>query len=247
MPRHGQGRWRGAAAMRRIGPVLLLLAAVPAGAQTEVAAPVVNLTQSGVPAEATAENGVLAREQALANGRRLAWTRLVAGAGGGPTTLSDRQIENLVSSIVIEQERPGPTRYSGRITVNFSAARVRGALGARAGLSGEGGGSAPIGATEAPPAPAPASTWLQATASYRSLGEWLEIRRRLGAAAPVASVEIQGIAVDAARLRIGLRSPPALAAGELASLGLALAPAGLAPGAAEGAPERWRLGLAGGG
>jgi hypothetical protein len=57
----------------------------------------------------------------------------------------------------------------------------------------------------------------------------------------VASVEVVAIATDAARLRLGLRAPAPLAAPELASAGLALAPA-MGP---EG--ETWRLGLASGG
>ncbi|GAA0605282.1 hypothetical protein GCM10009416_48500 [Craurococcus roseus] len=85
---------------------------------------------------------------------------------------------------------------------------------------------------------------MEAVATYRSLGEWLELRRRLTGAAPVASVDIVGIAVDAARLRIGLRAPAPAAADELAALGIALAPV---RGGAAPAGETWRVGLAGGG
>ncbi len=237
--------------------LLAAMAATPAGAQglppadaegltaVEPSTPLLNLSQHGVPAEATAENGVLAREKALAAGRRTAWERLLEEAGAPPMQLSDSQIENLVSSIVIEQERTYPTRYSGRITVNFNAGRVRSLLAGRApGLPpvaaapGLGGGAAPTG---------PASNWLEAIANYRSMGEWLELRRRLQSAGAVASVEVLGITVEAARLRLGLRSPPQLAAGDLAGLGIALAPAmGAGPGGA--APgQAWRVGLAGGG
>ncbi len=117
-----------------------LLAAAPAAAQYAASpyrtapplaapAPDINLTQRGIPAEATAENGVLARERALAAGRRTAWERALSEAGLPPTTLSDDRIEDLVASIVIEQERILPTRYTGRITVVFNPNRVRQALG----------------------------------------------------------------------------------------------------------------------
>lgn len=226
----------------------------PAAAQglspfaTELGGGVLNTTQTGVPAEATAENGVLARERAHAAGRRLAWERLVAEAGAPPVQLSDSAIENMVSSIVIEQERTTPTRYSGRITVNFNPSRVRAQLAGRApGIPREAATAAtpegaPPGVAAAPPA-APASNWVEAVATYRSMAEWLELRRRLRGAGPVASVEVQGIAVDAARLRLGLRAPPPVAAGDLAGLGIAMVPA-LGAG---GAGETWRLGLAGGG
>ena len=253
---------RGTNHARRLGATaaaLLLLpvaAAAPAAAQflpaeppaSAAAAPAgPNLTQRGIPAEATAENGVLARERALASGRRLAWEKLAAEAGASPGSLSDSRIESMVASIVIEQERITPTRYSGRITVNFDPGRVRSALG-RSGGAVAGGGGGGEGTTAALPSVAapqgpPASNWVEAVATYRSLGEWIELKRRLAGAGPVASVDVVGIAVDAARLRLGLRAPAQAAAGDLAALGIAMVPVrgGAAPG------ETWRVGLAGGG
>jgi hypothetical protein len=242
--------------------MLLLLGAIaplvlpPAPAAAQLLPPlasegVLNFTQQGVPAEATAENGVLARERALAAGRRLAWERLVAEAGAPPTPLADGTIENMVSSIVIEQERTTPTRYSGRITVNFNPSRVRAQLAGRApGLPREVAQEVPPGIAGAPAGAAfgaPASNWVEAVATYRSMAEWLELQRRLRSAAPVAAVEVQAIAVDAARLRLGLRAPPPVAAGELAGLGVALVPTGPGAGTGAGPGESWRLGLAGGG
>jgi hypothetical protein len=232
------------------GACLAWVLAQPAAAQLlpPPAAPVpvaeasaLNLTQRGVPAEATAENGVLARERALAAGRRAAFQQMAAEAGITAPNLSDSQIEDMVSSIVIEQERTSPTRYSGRITVNFNAGRVRSALGGRVpGLPPVAGAPAAPGTPSAPGAGGPASNWVEAVATYRSMGEWLELMRRLKGAGPVASVDIQAIAVDAARLRLGLRAPAEIAAGDLAGLGVALVPAaGMRPG------ESWRLGLAG--
>jgi hypothetical protein len=222
------------------GLVLALAAASPALAQTAALPPpaippvvttpdpsALNLTQRGIPAEASAENGVLAREQALAAGRRTAWERALSEAGLPPVNLSDGRLEDMVRSIVIEQERTAPTRYTGRITVVFDPNRVRSALG----------GSVTVPGASPPPvaAAAPASNWIEASAIYRSMGEWLELQRRLRGAPPVASVDIQGIAVDAARLRLGLRAPPPEAAALLAALGIALEQVG----------PSWRLGLAG--
>jgi hypothetical protein len=221
-------------------------------------------SQRGVPAEASAENGVLARERALAAGRRAAWQRLTGQAGGGPN-LSDSQIEDLVDSIVIEQERVTPQRYTGQITVNFNPGRVRGARGGErtAALTGGAAAAAPPpgggGTSAAPPvdplAPlgaarpgGPASTWLTAVATYRSMEEWLELQRRLRGAGPVASLEIQGIATDRARLRLGLRAPGPVAAEELAGLGVVMQPMTMGMGP----DQTWavglgRAGLAGGG
>lgn len=228
----------------------LLLALLPVAAQEMAPNSSGNpYAQSGIPAEATAENGVLARERAFAAGRRAAWNRLASELGISPPAISDSQLESMVTSIVIEQERVSPTRYSGRITVNFNPGRARGVLGSRApsgngtgGGSGGGSGSGEAGVGTIPGAPGPASNWVEAIATYRSMDEWFELQRRLRTAGMVASVQVQAIAVDRARLRIGLRAPGPVAAGELAGAGIVMAPGQTASGA-----DIWRLGLGTGG
>lgn len=213
----------------------------PARAQDAPEAPAapapISFTQRGVPAEATAENGVIARERALAAGRRAAWDRL-AGAAGVTRQLSDAQIEAMVNSIIIEEERTSPTRYTGRITVNFNPGRARAYLGG-AGMA-QGGGAAPGGGTEgAAPQPGPpttVATTVDAVALYGSLNEWLELRRRLRS---TARLEVVAISTDRARLRLGLRTAPAVAAEELGRQGIVLAPGSGAPG------DAWRVGLGG--
>jgi hypothetical protein len=217
----------------------LLAALPPAGAPRAQEAPAaISYSQRGVPAEATAENGVIARERAFVAGRRAAWDR-IATAAGVTRTLSDAQIEAMVTSIIIEEERTSPTRYTGRITVNFNPGRVRAITGG--GASAE-GGAAPAPGAPGEPAPRPvapqaAAATIEAVALYGSLNEWLEIRRRL--VANTARIEVVAISTDRARLRLGLRAPPAVAAEELARQGLAMTPGSGAPG------DAWRVGLAG--
>jgi hypothetical protein len=176
------------------------------------------LVQRDVPAEATAENAVVARDRALAAGQRLAYERMAAQLGL-PRGLPDQQIEAQVASLVIESERVTPRGYSARITVNF---RPPGRAAQPAG--GAGG---------------PAISTIDATAVYQSFPEYIEIRRRVGATPAVARVEILSIAGDTARLRLALRSLPPVAATDLAGAGLEVAPV---QGGAGG--EAWRLGLA---
>ena len=200
-----------------------------------VAAPSGGYTQRGVPAEATAEDAVQARERAYASAQRVAYERMAAELGL-PPTLSAGQIEGLVRSVVVEQERATRTGFSGRVTVNFDPRRVA-SLGGRA----PAGSAAAAGAGTAavvPAAPAaPASAFVEAAARYRSLPEWLDLRRRLVSSPQVASVDVRAISVDRARLRIGLRAPAGLAAPELSRLGVAMEPV----------PDgSWRIGLAGG-
>lgn len=177
------------------------------------------LVQRDVPAEAVAENAVMARDRALAAGQRIAYERMAA-ALGLPLAASDQQIEAMVSSLIIESERITPRGYSARITVNFD----------RAGI-----GPRP---PQAPPPTSAAVASLEAVARYGSFRDYLDLTRRLAAQPAVARVEVLAVSGEAARLRLGLRSLPEAAATELAQGGLLLG---------QGAPgEGWRIGLAGG-
>jgi hypothetical protein len=185
------------------------------------------LVQRDIPAEATAENAVVARDRALLSGQRIAYERMAASLGL-PANASDRDIQALVSSLVIESERVTPRGYAARITVNFNA---------------PGGAANPLAAQVPPPLPGaaaqgPTVASLEAVARYRSLPEYADLTRRLAAQPAVARVEIVSISGEQARLRLGLRSQPQDAAAEMARGGLLLG-----PGAAG---EGWRLGLAGG-
>lgn len=214
------------------------------------------LVQRGVPAEATAETAVIARDRALSAGQRLAYDRMAA-ALGLPRGISEAQIEGLVQSLVIESERITNRAYTARLTVNFNPGRVAAMGGRTPGGAPPGAIGAPgtlfstPGAPASPPGPAPsqapgvggpAVTTLEAVARYRSFPEWLEISRRLGAASPVARVDIVSFTGESARLRLSLRTQPPEAAAELAQSGIALA-----PGPIDARPgEGWRLSLAGG-
>lgn len=238
MPHKGRlARARGKNHVAALIATALLALAVPAAAQEAPAAPAaISFTQRGVPAEATAENGVIARERAFVAGRRAAWER-IAGAAGVTRQLSDAQIEAMVTSIIIEEERTTPTRYAGRITVNFNPGRARAYTGGAGTAEGGGGHGGTEGdAVPRPTAPVAVASTVEAVALYGSLNEWLELRRRLRGA---ARIEVTAISTDRARLRLGLRAPPAVAAEELGRQGVSLVPGSGAPG------DAWRVGLAG--
>lgn len=184
------------------------------------------LTQRGVPAEATAENAVAARDRAHASARRIAFQRMAEAFGGGAAAPSDSQLESLVEALVIEEERTTATRYIGRLTVRF-------APGAAA-LFGRPVPAAPGGE---PRFEGPASTVgsVIAVAQLGSLEDWLELRRRLRGSGGVTQLEILEISMDQARLRLGLRAPPGEAAALLAGAGLAVESGGAV----------WQVALAG--
>lgn len=222
----------------------LLSAPLPAAAQDDPA------VQRGVPAEATAENAVVARERAIANAQRLAWQRYAAATGQNPNA-SASQIESQVASMVVEQERTSLNAYTGRYTIRFRGAGSSSGGGAVAGgatppLGGPATGSAPA----ATPPVLPLSSYVEAGTSFRSLDEWLALRQRLLAQPSVGSVDILAISTEGARLRLGLRSPPGIVAQELAGGGIFLAPSAppVLPGGipAPTTGPGWRVGLAGG-
>lgn len=222
---HGRGR---GAIIGALGAFLLCAGLLP-GAPHQAIAQATDgdpLVQRGIPAEATAENAVVARDRALASGQRLAYERM-AILLGLPRNISDSQIEAMVASLVIESERITPRGYSARITVNFHPPSGGRSTAQTPGPTARAGGQA--------------VTTLDAVATYRSLGEYVEIRRRLDASAAVAGVELVTVAGDMARFRLGLRSAAPEAAAELGRGGLAFGPSQDARLAGA-----WRIGLAGG-
>jgi hypothetical protein len=203
--------------------------------------------QRGVPAEATAENAVVAKERAIANAQRLAYQRYAAATGANPNA-SPSQIESMVTSMVVEQERSTLNGYSGRYTIRFRSARPPGGTDtATAGgtLPPLGGPASPSGSS-AGASSLPVSSRIEAGASFRSLDEWLALRRRLLAQPSVGSVDILAISVEGAKLTIGLRSPPNVAAQELVTGGVMLVPAAPPGVPAPVTGPAWRVGLAGG-
>jgi hypothetical protein len=191
------------------------------------------LVQRGVPAEATAENAVLARDRAHASARRIAWQRLMeqTGAAGGATP-PDSQLENMVAALIVEEERTTPTRYSGRLTVQFNPGLVASTTGRSfTPPAGAGGGGLALNI------PMAAQSFMEASSRHVSLSEWLELRRRLRASGSVASMEIISLSMDAARFRLGLRQPAPEAAAALGGVGLVITENGAS----------WQVALGGGG
>lgn len=83
---------------------------------------------SGIEVNVQGDNPQDARGKGWQEAQRLAWKQI-----GGPT-VSDSQLQGLVSGIVIEQERIGPRRYIARLGVIFNRQRA-GALLGQAGLA----------------------------------------------------------------------------------------------------------------
>jgi hypothetical protein len=81
-----------------------------------------------------------------------------------------------------------------------------------------------------------ASRFIEASASFGSLQQWMSLQRQVLRAGPIASLDIIAISTDAARLRLGLRVPQGDAPSALLSSGVVLTPPAR-PG------DIWRVGL----
>jgi hypothetical protein len=88
---------------------------------------------TGVDVDVTAADGQKAREEGWREAQRKGWQALWAKTTGHPLneapSLSDSQLDNMVSGIVIEQEQIGPKRYIATLGVLFDRARTSDVLG----------------------------------------------------------------------------------------------------------------------
>jgi hypothetical protein len=159
-----------------------------------------------VTAEATAETATAARDRAIASGLRSAWVTLLAREAPSDQArlgaISAEEIERLVESYEVGDERVGPTRYAATLTVAFRPEPVRALLAARpsAGLAGR----------------------IEVTAPLTGVNDWVEIRRRLAGAPAVGAVEILSLSRREARLALTVSGGEQAAAGALAAVGLRL-------------------------
>lgn len=86
--------------------------------------------QAGIAVEVShAVDGVVARDLAYREAIRRAWLRLKLALAQPLARASDREIEDMVASIIIEEERVLPNGYRGRLTVRFDPQRVEAIAG----------------------------------------------------------------------------------------------------------------------
>ena len=88
---------------------------------------------TGIDVDVTAANGQKAREEGWREAQQTGWRALWAKTKGQPLndapTMSDSQLDNMVSGIVVEQEQIGPHRYIATLGVLFDRARTSDVLG----------------------------------------------------------------------------------------------------------------------
>lgn len=84
----------------------------------------------GIEVDARGENAFDARKKGWEEAQRQAWKTLYERTQGGKTAgLSDGALNNIVSAIIVEEERIGPRRYIATLGVMFDRARTGQILG----------------------------------------------------------------------------------------------------------------------
>jgi hypothetical protein len=113
---------------------LVLVAGLAFGAAAVNAAPAPDLfTVTGVKVDATAESATTARDEAMSEGRPVAWTRLfrrlvAQGNWSKQPQLDENTLLRMVRSFEVANERRSTTRYLADVTYHFNPAAVRAAL-----------------------------------------------------------------------------------------------------------------------
>jgi hypothetical protein len=145
---------------------------------------------TGVPVDVTAADAATARDQAIVEGQRKAFTMLMERLLGTEqaasiATPSDAQLSSMVQDFEVESERLSAVRYIGVMTFRFDAAAVDAAMG----RPSEAAGGV---VTDAVPS-GPVRT-LSVVVPIASLRDWVEVRRRLSAITLVQRAEVRSLA-----------------------------------------------------
>jgi len=157
---------------------------------------------TGVPVDVTASDAATARDQAIVQGQRKAFTMLMeqllgADKAASVAVPSDAALGNMVQDFEVESERLSSVRYIGTMTFRFDADSVNALIGRPSdnGVDVSGGAGA-VGATPGTPEVVPTgpTQMLSVSVPIASLRDWVEIRRRLAGVPGVQRAEVRSLA-----------------------------------------------------
>lgn len=177
--------------------VLLLIAAV-APALSGPASAATPYVVSGVPVDVTAADAATARDEAIAQGQRAAFTKLMeqllgAEQAAAIPTPDDAALSAMVQDFEVESERLSAVRYIGVLTYRFDAASIDAAIGKPT----DGSPDVTIGTVPSGPV-----RTLSVSVPIGSLRDWIEVRRRLASVPAVQRAEVRALARTEGRLNL---------------------------------------------
>jgi len=173
---------------------------------------------TGVPVDVTAADAATARDQAIVQGQRKAFTMLMeqlvgADKAAAIPTPSDAALGTMVQDFEVESERLSSVRYIGTMTFRFDADSVNALIGrpAESGVDVS-GGTMPTGPTQT----------LSVAVPIASLRDWVEVRRRLSGVPAVQRAEVRSLARAEGELNLVYVGDPTQLAQALAQRQLSL-------------------------
>ncbi|MDR3424084.1 MAG: hypothetical protein P4M13_03265 [Alphaproteobacteria bacterium] len=159
--------------------------AAPAPAPAKTATPPVTdvYTVTDVNADVTADTAAHARDKALLQAERSAYTQLCGrlNAADNGAKLDDDAMAALVQSFEVQSEHISPVRYIGVFTIRFKPSAAQKKIG--------GAVAAAAAAGEDKAQPAGPTAHLTVAVQTDSLAAWAQIKRRLGAVPQVAHID----------------------------------------------------------
>jgi hypothetical protein len=143
----------------------------------------------------TADTAAHARDQALLQAERAAFTQLCArmGAPDSAAKLDDATLESLVQSFEVQSEHLSAVRYIAVFTIQFKPLSTQKKIGKAAPASTDANETPPV-VVEAKPMPQGPLSHVLIGVQADSLASWMQIKRRISAAAQVANIETLDVA-----------------------------------------------------
>ncbi len=169
--------------------------AAPASPSSNQSAPSSNnqiYTVSDVNADITADTAAHARDQALMQAERSAYTQICAklNAPDSATKIDDDSLSALVQSFEVQSEHLSAVRYIGVFTIRFKPAALQKKLGKYLLAANDAAGNNPL-SPDAPKAqPTGPLSHLSVAVQTDTLASWTQIKRRLNAAPQVARIDM---------------------------------------------------------
>lgn len=155
-------------------------------------------TIADVNVDVTADNAAHARDQALMQAEREAFTQLCArmGAPASTTKIDDDSLAALVQSFEVQSEHLSAVRYIGVFTIRFKPLSTQKKIGAAAAVptATENSDTPPPVVVEAKPTPHGPLSHVLIGVQADSLASWTQIKRRINAVPQVADIETLDLA-----------------------------------------------------
>jgi hypothetical protein len=159
----------------------------------EPALPSHTFTVSDVGVDVTAESASKARDKAIMEAERAAYTQLCArlGVPDGAEKLNDDEIAALVQSFEVQSERVSAVRYVGTFTILFNPTALKKRISLPPALPQSLSETTAVEVNQLPAQAESRGALLHLTVAVKAntLAQWTQIKKRLGSIPQVSSID----------------------------------------------------------